>query len=614
MLEEKKFHKKIFFCAVCAFAGTYGVGYLSLLAAGNLFTNSYLSISLFGGLTFLLYHTWEDIAQIGDRKAKVRRIVFAFLTALLFAITLVFGYQLKATGMTECGVKGKGLILIRSFLLAFSIIPFSNILYKWTETAKSSLNTTFSTSWRSLRVFFTSWIVIFLCWIPVFLAYYPAVMGFDFHRQSQEATKGFIWFNSYQPLAHTLLIWAALQIGNAIGSLQIGMAVYSIFQMLVFSAASAYSISVVYRLVQKKWPIVISTLFFALFPYNSILSIGVTKDVIFSALFLIFVSLFVERTFLTSVQNQRVLDILWVLSGILMMLFRNNALYAVAVFMVIYFFAVESKHRVPIIIMALCLIIGGKGALEGLQLGLSAGRGSQVEMFSVPIQQFARVGFYHGDNLDEETYALINTYVPEEYWDDYNPPLSDTVKNWIGAKVFNETWEGHYGDMLSAWVKVGLKYPNEYVDAFLLLTSGYWFIDDVIWAEVLGSGIEGRMGALHTYNSTISEVIPEGIDHETKFSWLETKLEEIVSGNSFYNWPVISNLFKPAFYCWVLLLTTLMSLYNRDKKKILVTLLPLIYLATMFLGPVVQVRYALPIMIVTPVLLAAFVHNKPEEI
>ncbi len=605
-------HKKWGLSAICAFAGTYGIGYLCLLVAGSLFTNSYLSLGIFGGLAFLLYHTLEDITQISEKHAKRRRFIFAFFTAFLFSITLVFGYQLKATGMTECGVKGKGLILIRSFLLSFSILPFSNVLFKWAEYIKNSTNTTITSAYKSrqaFKVFLVSWVVIFLCWIPVFLAYYPAVMGFDFHRQSQEATKGFIWFNSYQPLAHTLIIWVAFQIGNALGSLQTGVAFYSIFQMLVFSAASAYSIRVVYRLIQKIWPVIVLITFFGVFPYNSILSVGITKDVLFSALFLVFISLFVERTFIVNDKNKRILDILWVMSGILMMLFRNNALYAVAVFMIIYFIVAEKKQRTGIVIMALCLIVGGKGALEGLQLGLSAGRGSQVEMFSVPIQQFARVGYYHGNTLDEETHSLIDTYVPEQYWDNYNPPISDTVKGPIGAMVFNNTWQGHYGDMLSAWIKVGLKYPNEYIDAFLVLTSGYWFIDDVSWAEVLGFGIEERMGALHTYNSTASEVIPEGIDHETKFPWLERKLEEIVSGNSFYKWPVISNLFKPAFYCWILLLTSILSFYTRDKKNILITLLPLIYLATMFLGPVVQVRYALPIMITVPVILAAFTHK-----
>lgn len=611
MLKDAK-NQNLLFSVICSFAGTYGIGYLSSLVAGNLFTNSFLSLGTFSALAFLLYHTWNDLAQTYDRKSKIRRICFAYFTAFFFAITLVFGYQLRAAGMTECGLRGKGLIILRSLLLACSIFPFTNLLYKWSENVKAAPGKASDKDKSHLKVFLLCWAVTFLCWIPVFLAYYPAILGFDFHRQSQEAMKGFIWFNSYQPLAHTLLIWVAFQIGNVFGSLQTGMAFYSIFQMLVFSAACAYSCNIVYRLLSRKWPVVLLTLFYALFPYNSILSVGVTKDVLFSALFLVFVCLFVERTFLADERKQRLLDILWVLEGIVMMLFRNNALYAVAVFMIFYFFMSDKKQRMRIVVMALCLIIGGKGALEGLQLGLGAvGRGSQVEIFSVPIQQFARVGFYHGDNLDEETYALVNTYVPEEYWSYYNPPLSDTVKNSVGMYVFNETWKGHYGTMLRAWAKVGLKYPNEYIDAFLLLTCGYWFMDDVTYAEVLGSGVEGRMGALHTYYSTVSEVIPEGIDHESKFPWLEQKLEEIVSGNSFYNWPVLSNLFKPAFYCWILLLTVLLCFFNREKKKLMTTLLPLIYLATMFLGPVVQIRYALPVIITVPVMLAMFIHKEP---
>ena len=115
------------------------------------------------------------------------------------------------------------------------------------------------------------------------------------------------------------------------------------------------------------------------------------------------------------------------------------------------------------------------------------------------------------------------------------------------------------------------------------------------------------MGALYTHNSTVSDFLPEGIAHESKLPWLEYMLENIVSANCFYNWPVISSLFKPAFYCWALLLTAILCLYNRNKKKLLVTLLPIIYIATMFLGPVVLVRYVWPIMLTLPVMIAVLI-------
>ena len=173
----------------------------------------------------------------------------------------------------------------------------------------------------------------------------------------------------------------------------------------------------------------------------------------------------------------------------------------------------------------------------------------------------------------------------------------------VGVFVYNDTWAPSISQMLIDWVKIGLKYPNEYLDAFLILNSGYWFWDDVTWAEVFGSGLEGRMGALSTYTSSTSEEIPQGIAHVSKFPALESALEELVSANCFYDWTVISNFFKPCFYCWALLLTVIASFYMKHKKKILVTLLPLVYLMTMFLGPVVQVRYVLPIIVIIPLML-----------
>lgn len=603
--------------ALAAFLGTYGINYVCSLAAGNFFSNGVFSAMLCIGLYVLLKLTWQNFQQLETRGEKVKRFLYAFLLAEFFCALMIAGYQLKMNDITEPGFKGKGLILLRGACMSFAALPFTNYMFAWFERLRDvQIDAVATKVWKPRNVFFISWLVIFACWFPVFLAYYPAVMAYDFHRQSIEAVKGFIWFNSYQPLAHTWLIWLFLTIGKALDGYQTGMAIFSICQMLLFSVAAAYSCNVVYRLVKKKAFVVGMVLFFGLFPFISILSVGITKDVPFSALFLIFMSLFVERHFLCNGKDkkQKIIDLLWVLDGIVMMLFRNNAIYAVAVFTVFYLILGAKKQRLRILIMCLALVLGGKGALEGVQLALGTEiRGSKVEMFSVPIQQFARVGHYHGHELDLEYYHLVYTYVPHEYWPIYNPPLSDAIKGGVGVYTFPYTWEGHYDDMLKAWFRVGLKYPNAYIDAFLELNAGYWFFDDVTWAEVFGYGVEGRMGALSTYTSSTSEVIPEGIAHESKFPALETFLEEIVSGNCFYEWPVLSTLFKPALYCWALLVSAIAAIYMKKRKKILVILLPLVYLGTMFLGPVVQARYVLPIIVIIPMMLAVLMTHKDVE-
>lgn len=600
--------------AALAWFGVYGISYMYSLQGENLFSFDIFSLAVFGVLWVLIRLVWKDIAELPAGKARRRRLLYSEITALLFSLCLLMGWQLREMGITEGGFIGKGLLLLRSIYLSFAIFPFSYGLFRWGEQIGSRENPPVQKMWKSGRSFLSVWLFIFLAWIPSFLAYYPSVMSYDFHRQSQEAMHGFIWFNDYQPLAHTWLIWLFLRVGELFDSYQTGMACFSLFQMLVFSASCGYACTVFYRLIKRRWALIVMALFYGIFPYYSVLAVCTTKDVMFTALFQAFVCLLLERTFFCEGKRQHVIDAVWILEGILMMLFRNNALYAVVVFMIFLCILSGKKQRLRILVMALILVLGGKGALEGMHLVLGTeGRGSKAEMFSVPIQQFARVGFYHGSEMDPQTWDLVNAYVPAEFWHLYNPPLSDAVKNNVAVTSFLNNWKDHYGDVFLDWAKLGMQYPNEYIDAFLTLTCGYWFLEDLSWAEVLGVGLEGRMGAVYTYMSSTSELLPDGIPHESKWPAMEHMLEEIVSANAFYEWPVLSNLFKPAFWCWELLLTMLLCLYTKRRKALRVLLFPLLYLATMFLGPVVQVRYVLPIVAAVPLMIAAWVYDSRKE-
>lgn len=596
-----------------AFAGVYGVSEVCALTQNKIFSGSVGSLALYVMLYLLLKQSVRDVEMLTEVKTRKRRMFWGVSLSIFFAMTILAGYQLRMNGMLDGGIKGKAILLLESVALSVAVWPFVNALLRMVERwgVASRENSTEKPFLKKRYLFLVLWAGIFLSWIPVFLAYYPAIMSYDFHRQSIEAMMGFEWFYDYQPLAHTWLFWVAFQIGKAADSLQFGMACYTVVQMLVFAAAGAYSCVVVYKLCKKRFAPFLAGAFWAFFPFVSVFAVCTTKDVYFTAFFVIFVCLFAEIVIMQSGKNLW-LEAVWVLEGVLMMLFRNNALYAVAVFMVAYLFLGERKHRVRMLVLCLLLCIGGKGASEGMHLVLGTQiRSSGIEMFSVPINQFARVGSIHGENLPAEISELIDQYVPKELWEKYNPWISDPIKGNMGT-VYDEEWEGNLGNMLLAWAEVGLHYPNEYIDAFLHLTSGYWFIDDVSWAEVLGYGREGRMGAIYTYTSNTSEVIPEGIPQESRLPGLQYVLEGIVSDNCFFEWPVISILFKPAFYSLMLLGMFLMGIYVKQKDKWLFYLLPLAYLATMFLGPVTQSRYILPIMMITPLILAAFGYRKKE--
>lgn len=586
---ERKTERQIILIAA-ALAGTCGVCYL-LGLAGTVYPDfSILSVFLAVGIYVLLRRI--------PRNQSKRHYVYASLTGFVFSLTLILGYQLDRYGMTDVGIKGKALILFHSACLAIAVFPFGDMLFRAIDRIPPHLEEKGS-FWRSGAVFGVSFALIFLMWIPVWMAYYPIVMSYDFHRQVNEAYRGWIWFNSYQPLIHTWLIWLFLQIGGWFGSNEIGMGLFTLFQMLLVSSAMAYACTAIYRIGKRKWMVLSTVLFYGLFPFCSVSMMIGTKDAIFSGLFLTFIVLLTERTFFCG-KRKWILEIPMVVTAVLMMMFRYNALYAMAGFGVLSLFFQKGRERIRIFLLCVVMVAGGQAAKEGIQHGLGTEiRGSSVEKYSVLIQQFARVGYYHGEDMDPEIYRLVDKYVSAESWERHMPALADASRSGVD---FVRVWEPDMGQVLKDWLQVGLEYPNEYIDAFLCLTEGFWFVDDRTYCEMQGWGVDGgRHGAIFTGNSSASDTY-EGIQHISKFPWLEERLENIVSNNSFYYWPVISVLFKPAVYIWSFVLILVGLIYQRKPRQAYLCLFPLVYLVTMLLGPTVQFRYVVPFMITVPML------------
>ncbi len=336
---------------VClAFLGTYGFGYL--LKVMNVGRPYYTVIHLFVFFAVVLLLSWakKGLDKVEDKKQRRRRAVYAFVISLLFSVSMIMGYQLQNRGLTDGGFFGKAMILVRSACLSLVFFPFFQFLFAEIEKINAWKPAVPEKKRPGTKVVFAvCTVVIFVCLIPVWLAYYPIVMSYDFHRQINEAAKGFIWFYPYQPIAHTWIIWVFMQLGNYLGSLQAGMAGMAVFHILLYSLACGYACTFIYRIVRKIWPVVPGCLFFGIFPLNSVIVVCTTKDVLFSILFLVFFLLLGERTFFAADKEKWIWDVLLLLEGCLMMQFRNNAWYAVAVFAVFFilFSAREEKSDMP---------------------------------------------------------------------------------------------------------------------------------------------------------------------------------------------------------------------------------------------------------------------------
>lgn len=451
---------------------------------------------------------------------------------------------------------------------------------------------------------------IFLCWIPVFLAYYPSVFAYDAEGQLYQVIAHD--YSTHHPLLHTLFLGAFFRLGGALGSYSAGMAIHSVAQMLLMAVAFGWALSCLYRRRIPRWIRILLLLFYGLFPDNSVLALSTTKDVLFSALVLIYTLGLYRMICDRKMQAGRKEQAVFIAAAVLMLLFRNNAVYAFAVSAPVVYVGLWKtekrtgakendrmqagvmirKRYLRMTLFALLLFIAGSAALK---TATHAHSGSPREMLSVPLQQMARTRVEAEDRLSPQMRQELDHYIPSEWvFAAYNPHLADPVKN---RAVIHDNPKG----LIGTWAKLGLQHPAIYIDAFLDNSLGLWFLWDTSHARVYGIGTESGFGYLSTDNRTM----PAGceIAEHSFLPGLRVFMEKIVSDNEYSKLPVIRLLFAPALYWWLLYLYLAVALYRKKYREMLSAVYLAAYYLTLLLSPTVLVRYMYPIMVTIPVIL-----------
>ena len=449
------------------------------------------------------------------------------------------------------------------------------------------------------QIWLCSTVLILLGWIPVFLAYYPSVFAYDAEGQLYQVLAHD--YSTHHPLLHTLFLGAFFRLGGSLpGSYPAGMAIHSVVQMLLMAAAFGYTLA---WLAKRNVPFALRTgllLFYALFPTNSVLALSTTKDVLFSALVLLATLSVCEMADGTKDSFQRRDWIRYVLFTTGMLLFRNNALYALLLSLPVLCFLLRAKKKSGLVswrsclaftVLALVLSVAGNLALKTT---LGAQNGSPREMLSIPLQQMARTRVKAEESLPPEMRQTLDQYIPSGWvFAAYNPYLADPVKN---RAVIHDDPAG----LIKTWIRLGLEHPQIYIDAFLDTSAGYWFLEDRSHAQIYGLGSESGFG----YLSTDTRTMPAGceIPQQSLLPGLRAVMEQIVSDNSYQNIPILRLLFAPAFYWWLLCLYMAAVIYKRQYTLLLPAVFLVCYYLTLLLSPAVLVRYMYPFVVTAPVL------------
>ncbi len=438
-------------------------------------------------------------------------------------------------------------------------------------------------------------ILIFICWIPAWLSIFPGAFNYDALQEWQQVREGTI--TAHHPVVHVLLLGGLLEMAHALtGSYNVGIAVYTGFQMAILSAVFGYTLDYLKRFHLPQWLRVVLLLFYGLSPVMQLFAISATKDVLFTAAQLVFllqvISFCVEKEDFWKKRGQ-VLTL--VCSAIATMILRNNGLYIVLIMFVFMFW--YSRHA-----WKKFLLVFGAGILTyAVYVGpfyqmLSVTPGGIQEMLSVPIQQMARVYHYDYVSLEEEDVEFLYRILPRKNLEQYRSTVSDFVKSGFKTEAFEE----NKGAFFKLWVKWGVEHPLVYVNSFLVNTVDAWYPGAVI------DGYQDVYGKSSYFDYQVDEPGEEYVI----LPWLHEWYEAISTDKDAQKVPLAFLVLNPGWYFVCYLVIACYLFYRRRYQYLVPFLILLLTMLTVLLGPMVLVRYLLIFYYAMPVEVAVLLYGR----
>lgn len=581
------------------------LSYLCTLSVGKLVSISVVPASYYDGYYFgynlssvLVFAVTYILLSKYIKLENKRLWVFTSLIGLLGSLLIVYGAYAHIlndifidapTAFLQIGMI-VGLNLFIAPLLAQLFLFAGRAENWWAEHTQDKFKRL-----PDQGFFLLCWLIIFVCYIPLFLSQWPGNFIFDSQYQLQDH-----YYNdhfTHHPLAHTLLMGLAYDLGIAIGNLSFGIQFYTLLQMLVLAGAFAFCCLYLYQKKAPKWFQIGTFLWFAIFPMHALFSISATKDVLFAAFFLVFF-IFTVKFYAEGQTTWQVLLGL-VLFGTLSALYRNNAIYAIFIAGVISIAFVKTWKK-KIMVLALLVSIYVFSSLGNSALVAIADakeHDSYKETLSVPLQCLARVVSYHDEELDPALKEEILLYIPEYCIPGYNPYLSDPIKTYASEEMLRTNTFNFF----KLWAKVGLQFPDEYLESIITNTFGYWY--------PLNQGVyvSGEIALYHTLIGVGEEIAK--IDY---CPWA-TKLYNCFWSLEYRQIPILAFFFRNAPYVWLSILAIFMAWYKKNTSKFVTLLLPFFYLVTCFAGPMAALRYIYNIVVIVPVILCLLLNKSDTE-
>ena len=534
--------------------------------------------------------------KIGPQKNWTLSIIFSsiFTFFICAANHSLFSIDFSATQIVP------SLISITSLVLG-TFITFYNILVCASNLKSINYLKITKDKFYKLKpstIFFISFAIISLAYILVLLCKYPGNLSVDSIRQITQNITG--EYSNHHPFIHTIIIGLFINIGqNVFNNINIGVGLYSIFQILFMSSIFAYSLMTLYQKKVPKIIIITILLFFALCPYHIMYSITMWKDIPFGGFALLFVTS--QYRIFYHIGRSWINYFFVGLSSCGLCLFRNNGFYAVAALLILFIIMFRreifqtKKLLLNFSLVTLAILftfIYNSFILRALNVTPS----EPTESLSVPAQQVARTIRDH--NLTSEQLDLLNNILDTEHIADiYTPGVSDPIKKQIFELSDQGTFlKTHKSELIKLYIELGISHPKTYFLAWADLTRGYYNSGYDHWVL--------------TYDIQPNEL---GIERTKQQSVPNKLLDSYLL--LFENNPILRIIYCIGFAVWSTIILLYIAITKKDKPNILLIALPLLIIATLLIATPVysEFRYAYSLFCCLPFLSVATLFPKKDK-
>lgn len=588
-------------------------GFTALYSA--LVNSPYLLIFSIVGLTYF----FKKISNIHYKTTILQKII-SFFFGLCTWLTTVYMSDVPTINQVLSGRPAGVLYSLFSVLgmywLLESIQKIILLLYyenKWLHLSiKSKWLEGFIAQFKRTP-FLWSFTLLTLFWSLVALTTYPGTFMGDTMDQI------LMYYGVYDraaehPVLSTLTTGWFIRLGEFFGSGNIGIFLLTLFQLILVSAAFSFAVSLFVKLTKQGGMGIVMILLIGLIPSVQGTVFILTKDIPFSAFFIVYIATLIAYFYDNQYFFQHKLYLAQIVSIILMMLFRYNTLHFVAPTLLIYligslFVKKETRFYKSIIAMGMVGLV-----LASLLNTVLVNQFAEVqpepkrrEMLSVPFQQTARYAKYHDDEVTKEEKEIINRVLDyDAIKKNYNPYRSDPVKRTHKEKATSEEMSAYF----KLFIKQSLHHPllafeslaASHSNLFNLNRSMNSYYDSEIYVDEPG------------------EVPKAYSDFGKKHGFKESRRSAQFSRTrlNFYHWwdqlPLLSQINNYGSY--IFLLFTMFAIYLRDKKwKYAAICIPILgIVATLIAGPITMgyIRYCLPVILVVPFLFGFFLSTNKD--